>query len=146
MERRALGAVYQACFVIQVSEDDCGRGAGRLAGRDHFAVADAAVLFFRLDARAADALHAVGAFLHHPAHAHGDFRVLLRLQRFFFCGVIKKIEAAHLVRTVLRAEACADAAVVDLHVQPFAVVHRRLHRAHILAGGVFAMHAGHRLE
>ena len=39
-----------------------------------------------------------------------------------------------------------DAAIVDLQVQPFAVMHRGGHRADRLAGCVLAMHAGHRLK
>src|SRR5207237_3965232 len=51
-----------------------------------------------------------------------------------------------LVRAVIGAVARADAAVVNLHVEPFGVVHRCLHRAHDLTRRVLALHAGHRLK
>src|SRR5262249_8505577 len=54
--------------------------------------------------------------------------------------------AAHLVRAVVRAIARADAAVVDLIVQPFGAVHRRDHRADQFARRFLALHAGAGLE
>ena len=104
-------------------------------------------------ARRADALDAVGAFLHHAARAHRDFRILLgaigleaEIGVFLTVGVSEEIEAAYLVGTVGLAEPRADAAVVNLQVQPFAVMHRGGHRTDRLARRVLAMHAGHRLK
>src|SRR5207253_7072204 len=141
-----LRAIYLALRVAQIAEDDGAARARGLACCHHFAVADPAALLFRLDARARNALHAVGAFLHHAAHAHGDFGVELRLERLGARGVVEEVEAPHLVRAVLRAEARADAAVVDLDVEALAVMHGCIHWADVFARRVLAVHARHRLE
>ena len=59
--------------------------------------------------------------------------------------VVEPVEAADLVRAVVRAEPRADAAVVDHLVEPVGAVRRREHRAHVLAGRVLAVLAQHRL-
>ena len=97
---------------------------------------------------AADPLHAIGAFLHHPALADRDFgvlRALLRVGRGE-AVIFEEVEPPHLVGAVLRAVAGADAAVVDLGVQSVMGVDGGVDRADDLAGGVLALHAGHRLE
>ena len=65
---------------------------------------------------------------------------------FLAVGISEEVEAAHFVGTIRLAEARADAAVVDLHVKPFAVVDRSRHRADRLARRVLAVHAGHGRE
>ena len=106
-----------------------------------------AVLLVGLDLRRADALHAVAALLHHAAAAHRHIRVAHQLQALgLVIGVEQEVEAPHLVGAVVRAVAGAHAAVVDHHVQAFRRVHRRAHRANLLAGSVLAVLAGHRLE
>ena len=60
-------------------------------------------------------------------------------------GVLEEIEPADFVRAIVRAIARADAAVVNLQVQPFVIVERRADRADQFAGRVFALHARHRL-
>ena len=60
-------------------------------------------------------------------------------------GVVEPVEAADLVRAVVGTVARADAAVVDLLVQPLVAVDRGQHRADRLAGGVAAVLAEHRL-
>src|SRR5262249_32053527 len=99
--------------------------------------------------RPADALDAIGAFLHHAPHPHTDVRVEHRLHHpgtqigvFLSVGVAEEIEAPHLVGTIRLAEPGSDAAVVDLGVQPLAVVDRGCDRTIGLAWGVLAMHAG----
>ncbi len=62
------------------------------------------------------------------------------------CTCIALIETADLVWAVRLAEAGADAAVVDLDVEAFAIMDGCFDRAHRLARRVFAMHAGHRLK
>ena len=60
-----------AVRVVQVAEDDRLGRARRLAGGHDLAVADRPALAFSASMRAgADALHAVGALLHHAAAAH----------------------------------------------------------------------------
>ena len=59
---------------------------------------------------------------------------------------VEEIEAADLVRAVVRAVAGADAPVVGHDVQALVVVHGGVDRADHLAGRQFALHAGDRLE
>ena len=71
-------------------------------------------------------------------HQHDGGRVLLR--------VLQVVEAAHLVRAVVRAVAGADAAVINLLVDTFGRVHRSVERADRSARRFFAVLAHHRLE
>src|SRR5207248_10776084 len=126
-------------------EHDRVRRAGLLAGGHDFAVADAASLFFGVDLRGVDALHAVGALLHHAAGTRGDVGIALRFERGrFVVGVVEEVESAHFVRTVVRAVARADAAVVGHIVQTFAAVRRGADRADRLPRRLLALHARHR--
>ena len=91
------------------------------------------------------------ALLHHALAADGDVRVELPVQRLgervlaaLRLAVAEPVEVADLVRAVVRAVARADAAVVDLHVQPVGRVVRREDRAHRLARRVAAVLAEHR--
>ena len=74
-------ALTSASALVQVAEADGAGRAGGLAGGHDFAVADRAVLTFGGAARAADALNAIGAFLHHAARADRDLGIVLRLDR-----------------------------------------------------------------
>ncbi len=108
---------------------------------------DRSVQLFRFDARVVDALHAIGALFHHAAAAHGDFRITQKLElRCLPILEAQEVEAAHFVRTVVRAVARSDTAVIDHVVQAFGAVHRGSHRADLLAGGVLTLLAGNRLE
>src|SRR5262249_20870426 len=107
---------------------------------------DLAVLDARAGACALDPLYAVGALLHHAAAAHRDLWVARHGERLARpVGVEVVVEAADLVRTVVRAVARPDAAVVDHVVEALAAVHGGVHRADDLTGRVLAVHAGHRL-
>src|SRR5215510_10978629 len=95
-----------AVRVVEIAEDDCPGRARRLAGGDHIAVADAAILLLRLDARGVDALHTIGAFFHHAACAHRDVRVAQPLQAGgLIIGVLEKIKTPDLVGAIVRAVA-----------------------------------------
>ena len=121
-------------------------GQAGLAGGLDFAVAHLAVLLFRVDLGGVDALHAVGALLHHAAAAHRHVRIAQQLQaRRFVIGEQEEIEPPHLVGAVVGAVARAHAAVVDHVVQAFGAVHGGLHRADQFARRVLALHARHRL-
>src|SRR4029453_12549220 len=150
---QGVGAVARARLgdaarqVDEVAELDRLRRARLLAGGLGVAVLELAAAQARVDLGRAQALHAVGALLHHAARAHGHVRVVGELEdtrRVF--RVVEEVEAPHLVRAVVRAVARADAAVVDHRVQAFRVVHGGRDRADLLARGVLALHAGHRLE
>src|SRR5271170_8101228 len=135
-----------AVGIIDIAEDNRLRGARTLAGGDDFAVAYFAILFFARDFRRVDALHAVGAFFHDSAAAHGDAGIAQAIQAGR--GVIRieqEIEPSHLVRAIVGAVARTHAAVVHHFVQAFGAVHRRADGADDFAGRVFAVHAEHRL-
>src|SRR5262249_18506815 len=59
---------------------------------------------------------------------------------------LEVVEAADLVRAVVRAVARADAAVVRHVVEPLGAVRRGVDRADVLARRLFALHAGERLQ
>src|SRR5205085_11621774 len=65
---------------------------------------------------------------------------------FLSASVTKEIEATNLVRTIRLTKSRADAAVVNLDIQPFVVMYRRRYRTHRFAGCGFAVHAGNRLK
>src|SRR4051812_15749344 len=115
------------------------RRAGLLA-RGHDRTGTYLARELRVDLRAADALHAKGALLHDTALTHGDGWVLRHPLRFReLVVVVEPVEAAHLVRTVVRAEARPDAAVVHHLIQPVIAVHRRVHGADVLARRLLAV-------
>src|SRR6185437_2499504 len=133
--------------VADVAEVDRLRRAHGLTRGDHLAVADAPTFLVRLDVRVFHALDAIGAFFHHATPAHRDFRIALGFQGVGgLVGVLQEIEAAHFVRTIVGAEARTHAAVVNLQVEAYAVVHGGTDRAHHFARRVFAHHARHRLR
>src|SRR5581483_678995 len=122
------------------------RRTGLRAGRRDFAVAHAAVFLLRRHPRFVDALHAVRALLHDAARTDRDIGIAHRLERRrVVVGVVEEVEAANLVRAVVRAVARADAAVVGHVVQTFAAVRRGANRADRLARRVLALHARHGL-
>src|SRR5438132_2616534 len=110
--RRRPQAQHLALRIGHVAEVDRPRGAGGLAGGDHVAVGQRPAARLGVLARPRDALDAVAALLHHAALAHRDIGIALRLERLGRgIGPREEVEAAHLVRAVVRAEARADAAV-----------------------------------
>src|SRR5579862_8177369 len=135
-----------ARLVVDVAEDDRFRGARLLARGDDFAVVHGTILFFGLNLRRVDALHAVGALFHHAAAADGDVRIPHAVQaRRRVVGEEQEVKTPDLVRAIVRAVARADAAVVRHVVQPFGAVRCGTDGADVFAGRVFALHAGHRL-
>ena len=138
---------HAAVRIVDVAEDDRVGRAHRLARRHDLAVANLATFALGLDARGVDALHAVGALLHHAAAADGDVGIALQLElRRVPVLEQQEVEAAHLPRAVVRAVPRADAAVVDHVVQALVAVHGGRDRAHHFAGRVLALLARHRLE
>ena len=148
---------YSRCFglqrrdaalrIVQVAEDDRFGRADRLARGLHFAVLNAAAVLLGFDARGADALHAIRALLHDAAAADRHIGIASdRQARRLPILVLEEVEPAHFVRTVVRAVARADAAVVDHVVQPFAAVHGRADRTDGLARRGLAVHARNGLE
>src|SRR5260370_3476792 len=128
--------------IIGVAEDDGLRRAGGLAGGEDFAIADGTILLFGFDARAVDALHAIGALLHHAAAAHGNLRVAHQLELWRLPILeTQEIEAADFVGAIVGAVARADTAVIDHVIQAFGAVYRGADRAHLLTRSVFALHA-----
>src|SRR5205823_3069076 len=94
---RRLCRGHRGMTVRQVAETDRLRRADRLAGGLHFTVPDASIILVRLDMGALDPLNAIGALLHDPAPAYGDFGIALRRERFgLFVHVLQEVEPAHL--------------------------------------------------
>ena len=146
VERAGLQLRHAAVRVVDVAEHDRVGRARRLARRHHLAVANLAIVELGRHARVVDALHAVGALLHHAAAADGDVGVALQLEAGRVEVLIQQeVEPPHLVGAVVRAVARADAAVVDHVVQAFVAVRRGRHRAHHLARRRLALLARHRL-
>src|SRR5262249_46134378 len=142
--QRMLGAAphHGAGGILQVAEGD-GLCRARLhAGGDDLAVPHRAAVGLRIHLRRADALQAEGALLHHARATHGDVWIELEVERRRPVRS-EPIEAAHLVRAVVAAVACADTAVVDLAVQPFLSMVGGVHRTDGLARRVVTLLAEH---
>src|SRR6266511_313334 len=137
--------------VAQVAEHDRFRRTRLGARGDDLAVAHGAVLEPGAVLRAADPLHAEGAFLHHALLADGDVRIEQHLQRLGprvpgagRLSVVVPVEVADLVRAVVGAIARADAAVIDLPVEAVGGVIGGVHGTDRLARRVAALLAHHR--
>ena len=114
---------------------------GGLTGGDDFALSNEPRLALGEPPRAADALDAVSALLHYAAGPDTDVGIVRGLDDriaeiaiFLAVDVAEPVEAPHLVGAVRLAEARADAAVIDLDVEPRVIVHRRFDRTDGLAG------------
>src|SRR6185437_16306703 len=103
----------RAVWRVEIAKDN-GIGRARLlAGRLELSLLNAPILFFRRDARAADALDAIRALLHHPAPAHRHVGVVHRfITRRLVIRVPQEIESPHLIRAVVGTKSRADAAIV----------------------------------
>src|SRR4029453_11384471 len=77
---------------------------------------------------------------------HSQPRALEASAARVFAVPVEIVKPPHLVRAVVRAITCADAAVVDHGVEAFAVVHGGGDGADLLARRGFAVHAHHGLE
>src|SRR5256714_9600079 len=142
-----LKACDAARRVVQVAEDYRLGRAGLLARGLYLAVFDFVAALLLLDFGELDALDAIGALLHHAARAHTDFGVAHHLVAGRVPVLIEEeVEASNFVRTVVRAVARADAAVVDHVVRAFGAVHGGVDGADALARRVLAVHTGHRHE
>src|SRR5262249_37056206 len=139
---------HAAARVIHISDHDRLGGAGLRAGGGHLAVADALVgaALLRLDLRGVDALHAVGALLHHAARADRDVGIAHRLERGgVVVAVVIKVKAPHFVWAVVRTVPRAHAAVVGHVVEALGAVRGGLDGADRLARRLLALHARHGL-
>src|SRR5690348_10305851 len=133
-----------ALGIVDIPKHDGLRGASLLAGGDHFTVLNGAILYLRPDFSFLDALHAVSAFLQHAPAADRDIRVAHAVKAGCLpVGKEVEIKPSHFVGAVVRAVARADTAVVNHQVEPFGTVYGGPDRAHIFAGGIFTVHAGH---
>ena len=180
--KQAIIAVLQFHFrnlalrIANVSENDGLVRAGLRARRGEGIARNSKVI--RGSARAdvsgdfrfLDPLHTKGAFLHHPAHAHGHVRIFRQLDRigraffgerrevflidverardFLFADrplvVIEEIETPNLERAIVRAITRADAAVVGHDVQAVFAVDGSVDRANRFARRVLAVLTHHR--
>ena len=143
--RRSRQARHVALRIVQVAEDQRARPARLRARRLDLAVAHLAVLRLGLNLRTLDALHAERALLHHADFTQRDVRIELQLQRLVPRRV-EEIEEPHVVRARVGAVPRADAAVVDLRVEPVFGVVARVGGTHRLARRVVALLAHHGTE
>ncbi len=140
-----------AIRIIDVPEDNGSRRTRLLAGGLQFVrvrgVIDLPVFPFRVHAALVDALHTVGALLHHAAAAHADVGIAhhLVLRRIPILEE-QEVKAPHFIRAIVRAIARAHTAVIGHVVQAFAAVNGGADRAHHFAGRVLALLARHGLE
>src|SRR3990172_2888406 len=89
---------YLAFRVVDISKDDRLGWASLLAGRNDLPILDFPSLYFSLDARDADALHTIGAFLHYAPSAHGHVRVVQQSQgNEIFSSIIVEIKTPHFI-------------------------------------------------
>src|SRR6266568_4866809 len=114
-----------ARLVVDVAEGDCRCRACLLASRHNLAIANCAVFLIGLELGAHNALHAVATLLHHAARTYRHIRIPRQLQALRLVIRIKQeVEPPDLIGAVIRAVACAYAAVVVHHIQPLGRVHR----------------------
>src|SRR5690606_8369939 len=143
------GLGHRILLVSLVAKDD-RLGRARLLARGHdFAIVDLAAILLGVDSGFIDALDAVGALLHPAAGADGDVGVLQHAQNrhvVYTLGPVQEVVAAHLVPAVVAAVPGADTAVVDHLFDALLAVYGGRDRTDRLAGRVFALHAGQRLE
>jgi hypothetical protein len=116
--------------LVQVSEGDCTSWAGPLTGGLDFIRAYRSVLALGSAAGGADALNAISTLFHDAPRTYRYFRIFLsaigvkaEIGVLLAIGVTEEIEAAYLIRAIRLAESSANAAVVNLHVQPFTVMY-----------------------
>src|ERR1051325_5873645 len=138
---------HAAVWIVDVAKHDRFDRARLLASRCDLTILHATILFFRLNLRRVDSLHAVSALLHYATTAHCHIRISLELDQWRIeVAELIEIEAPHFVRAVVRTVTSADAAVVNHLVQTFVAVCGRGYRADQFARRVFTMHARKRLE
>src|SRR5437588_12632113 len=114
MEWAGFPSHHGAVLVVYVAKQDGLCRASLLAGSLNFAIAHVSSLAFGFDLGGANALHAIGAFLHDTPAAHRHLRIMEKLETIcYIIGILQEVEAPHFVRTVVRAIARADAAVID---------------------------------
>src|SRR5262245_8629009 len=119
MPRVGLPLGDLATRIVHIAEDNSLGRTDRLAGRYHVAVADGPILDLRRHLARANSLHAVSTLLHYATAADGHFRIAAELQTLGrIIRILQEIEAPDLVRTVVRAIACADATVIDHVIEP----------------------------
>src|SRR5580704_11797991 len=135
-----------ALGIVDVAENDGLSGTRLGAGWCDFAVGDAPVLLLGFYLGGIDALDAVSALLHHASAADRHIGITHAVQALRFeIRIQQEIEAAYLIRAVVRTIARAHAAVVNHLINAVAAMHRRGNRADQLTRCVLALHARHRL-
>src|SRR5688572_16570681 len=120
--------------ILEITENYRVGGAGLLTGGLEHSLGDYRVRALVLDGDlgGVDALHTVGALLHHALLARRHVRVQPPVQGLRPL-VLEPVEVANLVRAVVRAVAGAHAPVVDLHVEAVRIVIRGVYRTDGLA-------------
>src|SRR5690606_32203003 len=145
--RVLLAPANLAAWIVDVAKNDCPSWAGLLTSRHHIAVANWPFVHSRRNTRCTDPLHTIGAFLDHASPACSDVRIMDLVRSLGRpLVIVEPIETPNFVGAVVRACPRADTPAVDHLIEPFAGVHRRVHRANNFTRRFFAMHAKHGLE
>src|SRR5258708_9517196 len=148
---RILGELrHRPALVRGVTEHDRARWTTRGASRRELVRFKGPLLRRGAILGLADSLDAEGALLHYALSAHGDIRIQLPVERLgervlrpCRLTVAEPVEVANLVRTIVGAVARADAAVIDLNVQPVGRMIGRINRADRLARRISAVLTHH---
>ena len=134
-----------AVFVVEVAKYKSVSRASLRARRLNLAIDHVAALAFSVSHASSDALYAEGTFLHDSSTANRYVRVEVVAE-----GLgpyrLPVVEEANDVGTTVRTVPSADASVVDLNVQAFAVVIGGEYRTHRFARCIFAVLAHDRNE
>src|SRR5690606_37117886 len=77
---------------------------------------------------------------------HCNVRIGMSSGARIVVGKLEEIEVTNFIRAVVRAKPRSDTAVINLYIQPFAVVHGCSNRAYDFTRSVLAMLASHGLE
>src|SRR5262245_24478621 len=141
IERCRFEVRHPAGWIVDITKNNRPRWTGGLTGGDYLTITDGAVFELGLNAGSADTLHTVRAFFHNAAGTHRDLGIVQQLQaRRVIVGILQKVKASYLIRTVVGAVARANTAVVDHVVEPFLIMHGSVRWADDLARGVFTVH------
>ena len=131
-----------AVWIVAVAEHERRCGTALHAGRRNVAVPYRPSFLLRLLFPFADALHAERAFFHDAVLPDRDVGIQLFRQRLVPVRV-EPIELPGGIGAIVPTVTDSDAAVVDLRVEPFGRMIRRVHRTDRLAGRIVAMLAEH---
>src|SRR5436305_2790344 len=136
--------------ISRIAEGDGPRRTRGSARSGEFVGGELAMLECSAILRLTNALHTEGAFFHDTFAAHRYVGIQLPIERLgerillaARLTIAKPVEVTNLVRTIVRAVASANTAIVHLHVEAVRRMVRRVHRTHRLTRRVTTMLTEH---